>query len=189
MIMDDRMKEQIKETVSYMKGMNEYARQEITRYVRGVYDGAESVKRQYGLEEPPKDAAWNGHPIRFVEKGGEWWAVADDVAAALGYGHTPHMVRMIDDDLCDVHKVDTTSDKKKARKTQEMTIISEAGIYQAIFNSQREEAKAFRKWVCGIIKKIREEVLGLKSYEAFRLMNTEHQKGLCSACVKACVNR
>jgi prophage antirepressor-like protein len=69
-----------------------------------------------------------------------------------------------------------TSDKKKARKTQDMTVISEAGIYQAIFNSQREEAKAFRKWVYGIIKHIREEVLGLKSYEVFRLMDKEHQK-------------
>jgi hypothetical protein len=43
------MDEKIKETVSYMKGMNEYSKQEITRYVRGVYDGSQSVKRQYGL--------------------------------------------------------------------------------------------------------------------------------------------
>jgi hypothetical protein len=55
--MDEKMKEQIKETVSFMKGMNEYARQEITRYVRGVYDGVQSVKRQYGLTEPPKRTA------------------------------------------------------------------------------------------------------------------------------------
>jgi hypothetical protein len=55
--MDERMEEQIKETVSYMKGMNDYARQEIARYVRGVYDGAQSVKRQYGLETEPKRSA------------------------------------------------------------------------------------------------------------------------------------
>jgi hypothetical protein len=56
--MDEKMEEQIKETVGYMKGMNEYAKQEIARYVRGVYDGVQSVKRQYGLDkEPPKGAA------------------------------------------------------------------------------------------------------------------------------------
>jgi prophage antirepressor-like protein len=27
---------------------------------------------------------WNGHGIRFVDKDGEWWAVAKDVAAAYG---------------------------------------------------------------------------------------------------------
>lgn len=26
---------------------------------------------------------WNGHPIRFVERDGEWWAVLADVAMAL----------------------------------------------------------------------------------------------------------
>lgn len=50
--MNNREEEQIKETVSYMKGMNDYARQEIARYVRGVYDGAQSVRCQYGL--PPE---------------------------------------------------------------------------------------------------------------------------------------
>jgi hypothetical protein len=45
------MDEQTKETVFYMKSMNEYAKQEIARYVRGVYDGAQAVKRQYGLDQ------------------------------------------------------------------------------------------------------------------------------------------
>ena len=35
---------------------------------------------------------WNGHEIRFVEKEpSEWWAVAKDVAKALGYKHAPTM--------------------------------------------------------------------------------------------------
>jgi len=45
-----------------------------------------------------KTENWNGNIIRFVEKGGEWWAVAKDIAVALGYSHTPHMTRMLDDD-------------------------------------------------------------------------------------------
>lgn len=31
-----------------------------------------------------KTEIWNGYPIRFVEKDGEWWAVAADVCATLG---------------------------------------------------------------------------------------------------------
>jgi hypothetical protein len=57
------MNEKIKETVSYMESMNEYSQQEVLRYIRGVYDGSQTVKRQYGLDreaesrqEPPKTA-------------------------------------------------------------------------------------------------------------------------------------
>ena len=32
------MDKRIDETVSYMKSMNEYSKQEIVRYVRGVYE-------------------------------------------------------------------------------------------------------------------------------------------------------
>jgi hypothetical protein len=66
------MDEQTKETVLYMKGMSEYSKREIARYVRGVYDGVQTVKQQYGLspescpagqgkvdygleQEPPRD--------------------------------------------------------------------------------------------------------------------------------------
>ena len=31
-----------------------------------------------------KTEIWNGYFIRFIEKGGEWWAVAKDVCDALG---------------------------------------------------------------------------------------------------------
>lgn len=32
---------------------------------------------------------WNSHNIRFVWYNGEWWAIARDVAEALGYSHAP----------------------------------------------------------------------------------------------------
>ena len=57
-----------------------------------------------------------------------------------------------------------------------MSIVSETGLYALIIRSNLPEAKAFRKWVCEIIKKIREEVLGLKTYEVFRVMDKERQK-------------
>jgi prophage antirepressor-like protein len=57
-----------------------------------------------------------------------------------------------------------------------MFVICEKDVYRLIFHSRLPEAETFQDWVCDIIKKIREEVLGLKSYEAFRLMDKEQQK-------------
>jgi prophage antirepressor-like protein len=123
-----------------------------------------------------KIEVWNGHEIRFVEKDGEWWAVAFDVAKALGYEDAAHIARMIDDDLAALHKVEISSEGKPGRrKSQKMVVLREQGIYQAIFLSQRTEAKEFRRWVCDIIKALRAS-LGLSGYEAFRLMDREHQK-------------
>jgi prophage antirepressor-like protein len=53
--------------------------------------------------------------------------------------------------------------------------MSESGIYHAIFHSYKEEAKAFRRWVCDIIKELRKS-LGLSGYEAFLVLDKEHQK-------------
>ena len=44
-------------TASYMESMNEYSKQEIMRYVRGVYDGSQAVKRQFGLDREPSAQA------------------------------------------------------------------------------------------------------------------------------------
>lgn len=113
---------------------------------------------------------WNGHEIRFVEKSpGDWWAVAADVATALGYRHTPHMLRVLDDDQKDVHNVDTPGGK------QEMAIISEIGIYAVIMRSRRKEAVQFQKWVYNVIRTLRQST-GLEGFQIFRMIDKEHQR-------------
>ncbi|MEK3784707.1 BRO-N domain-containing protein [Paenibacillus sp. FSL R5-0810] len=113
---------------------------------------------------------WLGHEIRFVEKvPGEWWAVAADIAIALGYKHTPHMLRTLDPDEKDVHIMDTLGGKQKMR------MISESGIYEAVFNSRRDEAKDFKKWVKEVLKDIRKST-GLEGFQIFRMLDKEHQK-------------
>ena len=48
------LKEEIRE---YVDKLDILPRQEVLRYVRGVYDGSQAVKRQYGLDrEPPAQA-------------------------------------------------------------------------------------------------------------------------------------
>lgn len=114
---------------------------------------------------------WNQNEVRFVWHNDEWWAVAKDVAKALGYSHTPHMVRRMDEDeKSSVRLVDSTSGGNP-----NVTIISEAGIYEAIFGSNKKEAKEFKKWVKRILKELR-EASGLEGFQVFRMLDKEHQK-------------
>jgi prophage antirepressor-like protein len=116
---------------------------------------------------------WNGRPIRFVQNDGEWWAVAKDVADALGYANTKESVNEHCKGVAKCYLL-------TAGGKQQVSIISEKDIYRLIFRSRLPEAEAFQDWMFDIIKKIREEALGLKSYEAFRLMDKEHQKAAMS---------
>jgi len=108
--------------------------------------------------------------IRFIEKDGEYWAVAGDVAKALGYRDAPSMTRNID-------KEDITTHVMRSNKkgNPNITIISEYGIYEAIWNSRRDEANEFKKWVKQVIKELR-QTTGLKGYEAFRMLDKQKQK-------------
>lgn len=118
---------------------------------------------------------FNDKEIRFIEKDDEYWAVAGDVAKVLGYSQTSNMLRMIDKEDVTTHNVKVTSNSKFARKTQPASVISEYGIYEAIWNSRRDEAQEFKKWVKQVIKELR-QATGLKGYEAFRLLDKEKQK-------------
>ena len=72
---------------------------------------------------------------------GEPLFVASDVANVLGYRDAHNMVRMLDDDEKGTQIVSTPGGD------QELTIISESGLYACILKSRRPEAKTFRKWV------------------------------------------
>ena len=84
-------------------------------------------------------------PVRIVMRDGDPWFVAADIAEILGYSHGPHMVRILDDDEAAVHIMHTGG------QNREVSIISESGLYNAIFKSRRAEAKAFRRWVTGTV--------------------------------------
>lgn len=42
-----------------------------------------------------KRESWAGHSIRFVERSGEWWAVAQDVCEALGLKQVTRAIRSL----------------------------------------------------------------------------------------------
>lgn len=81
------------------------------------------------------------NPVRVIEKDGEPWFVAADVARVLEYDSAKDACRCLDDDERDRHIVPTPSGD------QEMLIINESGLYHLIIVSRKPEAKRFRKWV------------------------------------------
>lgn len=112
---------------------------------------------------------WLNNEIRFVEVNSEWWAVAGDVAKALDYDRTNRLSRLVDDEDITTHNMGSNT-----RGNPNVTIISEFGIYEAILNSRKPEAKEFKKWVKQVIKSLR-EATGLEQYEMFKMMDRDYQ--------------
>lgn len=81
------------------------------------------------------------NPVRVVMIADDPWFVASDVARVLGYNRAPDMIRNLDDDEKGVHIVHTLGGE------QQLSIVSESGLYAAVLKSRRPEAKKFRKWV------------------------------------------
>ncbi len=80
--------------------------------------------------------------IRTLEYNGETWFVAIDVRMVLGIKQAHRTLTRIDED--DRHSM-TVIDK--IGRKQKTTVINESGLYQVIFQSRKEEAKRFKKWV------------------------------------------
>lgn len=84
---------------------------------------------------------FNGQQVRTVTADGEPWFVASDVAKILGYREAYHLTRGLDEDEKGPRNVGTPSGE------QEMTTISEAGLYSAIIRSRVPAAREFKRWV------------------------------------------
>ena len=77
----------------------------------------------------------------FNGEDGEPWFVASDIAKTLGYRDAEKMTRRLDDDEKGTRSVGTPGGD------QQMTVITEAGLYTAILGSKVEGAQRFKRWV------------------------------------------
>ncbi|MBR0075199.1 MAG: phage antirepressor KilAC domain-containing protein [Synergistaceae bacterium] len=80
--------------------------------------------------------------IRTVEKNGQVWFIAKDVANILGYTNERKAIRDHVDDEDKLREQIVTSGQRR-----EVFIINEAGIYSLIFSSKLKTAKQFKHWV------------------------------------------
>ncbi|EHP90830.1 BRO-N domain-containing protein [Methylorubrum extorquens] len=94
--------------------------------------------------------AFEGRSLRAFDLDGESWFVAGDAAAFLGYAEAKDLTRTLDDDEKGRHPVPTPGGE------QDVSIISEAGLYRAIVQRRatsaipaetREAIARFQRWV------------------------------------------
>lgn len=82
--------------------------------------------------------------VRVVEKSGEPWFVAKEVAEKLGYSNTRDAIyKHVDPEDKGVANCDTLGGN------QEITIINESGLYSLVLSSKLPGAKRFKRWVVG----------------------------------------
>lgn len=85
---------------------------------------------------------FGAHAVRVITRNNQPWFVANDVCQALGYTNPRKAVAdHLDDDEKGVTSSDTLGGK------QQLTIISESGLYALVLRSRKPEARKFAKWV------------------------------------------
>ncbi|MFQ7466784.1 MAG: phage antirepressor KilAC domain-containing protein [[Clostridium] leptum] len=84
--------------------------------------------------------------VRTMDISGEPWFVLKDVCDVLGLSTPARVAERLDsDEVSQAHLIDSMG------RSQEMTIISESGLYNVILRSDKPEAKPFRKWVTAVV--------------------------------------
>lgn len=84
--------------------------------------------------------------VRTMNVSGEPWFVLKDVCDVLGLSTPARVAERLDsDEVSQAHLIDSVG------RSQEMTIISESGLYNVILRSDKPEAKPFRKWVTAVV--------------------------------------
>lgn len=85
--------------------------------------------------------AFEDHLVRVVMRDGEPWFVAKDVCDVLGLAKHDTALGRLDDDEKGSHTVGTPGGP------QQVSVVSESGLYALMFSSRKEEARRLRKWV------------------------------------------
>ena len=79
--------------------------------------------------------------VRAVTIDNEPWFVLKDVCVVLEIDNPRNVAARLDEYERGVHRIDTLGGK------QEMTVISESGLYSTILLSRKPEAKQFKRWI------------------------------------------
>jgi anti-repressor protein len=84
---------------------------------------------------------FDGQQLRIIEREEETWFVASDVAKILNYRMASDLTRRLEDEEKGTHILHTLGGKQK------VSVINESGLYTAIFHSNKDEARKFKRWV------------------------------------------
>lgn len=87
---------------------------------------------------------FNGQQVRTVTIDGEPWFVLSDLCSVLGLTTPARVLERLDDGVSLAHPI-----QDRMGRTQQATIVSEAGMYEVVIRSDKPEAKIFRRWITG----------------------------------------
>lgn len=87
--------------------------------------------------------------LRFVEISNEPWFIAADVCAALTLRDTTSALRMLEDDeKLNLRRSDTPHFPQGiSARVQSVNVVCESGVYALIFQSNKPEARQYRRWI------------------------------------------
>ena len=87
--------------------------------------------------------AYGDHPVRVVTIAGEPWFVLADLVSVLGFARSASAVsERLDDGVRQTYPI-----LDSLGRTQQATIVSEAGMYEVVIRSDKPEAAQFRRWI------------------------------------------
>ncbi|ABK68775.1 phage antirepressor [Mycobacterium avium] len=85
-----------------------------------------------------------GYQVRVIrDDDGDPWFVLADLCRVLDIRNARDVAARLADDQKGVDQVDTPGGR------QQMTLVSEAGMYEVVIRSDKSEAVSFRRWVTG----------------------------------------
>lgn len=93
------------------------------------------------MNELAKIFNYENQKVRMLKRNGKPWFVARDICGPLGLKNVTRAVSTLDDDERGIAPVNTLGD------VQQLSVVSESGLYSLIFKSRKKEARAFQKWV------------------------------------------
>lgn len=90
---------------------------------------------------------FEGHAIRIIDRNGEPWFVLSDVCRALNHSNPSQAVKLLDSDERDTLDASSGIEMVAGPNVQQLTIVSEAGLYRLLSRSTLPAAKRFDRWV------------------------------------------
>lgn len=81
---------------------------------------------------------FNQNQIQVINKDGEAWFIASEIAAMFGYRDSHNLTRILDDDEADTHNMSIRSENG-IKQSRTVTIINESGFITPLLNPARQK--------------------------------------------------
>lgn len=132
---------------------------------------------------------FKGSAVRAVMENGEPWFVFGDFSEILGLEDAQTVIGFLDED--EWNSIELGEGIRPRRKEPQATIVSESGLYALVANSEREQARVFRRWLSSdVLPRIRKtgrfgpDGTDYEMPQRYRIIPTETRAQLLDSAVK-----